>query len=951
MKRIFLLFVLIILCIHSFSQCDSAFFRQAATSIYDASLITDKIIVGVGYNGRIIKSTDGGNSWRNIPNNYGNSTLKTVQFTNDSVGYVTGAGGIMKTEDQGESWYPLQFPIDPYFGTTYYDMHFFNEDTGIFVGSYGHILSTTDGGRSFKDTTIGDDPFFSIDFVNDSTGLIVGRGIYKTTNGGKTWRAINIDNLAIDPTNASLRKIRYVRGSFAAVAGDNNTFATSSDGGGTWTPGTPNYNVSSINDFIFFDTSNGIAAGNGSLLLHTSDGGKTFTFNPNDPQEGNLFSFNTDPLKKRVMAVGGSGFNSLSNERYIISSLDKGNSWIVQSNNPEMQYSYTQFLNDSTGFIASANDYFYKTRDYGESWKGLGHALTNLGNAPRLFCFSDSLHGYAVTEMVSYTNDGGRNWVERSSLGGTYGDAPEYMVFLDSLHGAASFREMMYYTVDGAVSWQLSQLPPLPPYNYVTGMVRTRSGKLFTSGDNGNAMQSADSGRTWTLVKLHNDNLASIYFYNDSIGFAGTTDSVIFKTVNGGVSWDSISTHIHNIPFRSFAFSDSLNGFMLGNIGPSYLSGFYQTRDGGVTWKNVYGNNQHTYNLTGNHTIYATGNDGTIIKADHLVKPSIPGYINGPSQLCNGISAIYTVAPGNNISYTWHTTPLVTETGSTAADTIIWKGAGEYMVTVAAQNTCGVGAERKQTVNVIDFKPVITVTDTGLSVTRGLNYKWYLNDTLIKSGSADSDEVLIPAMAGIYKAEVESVLGCTGISDTVVYSLPLPFKLLSFSGALSSDKMVDLQWTVANEKSNLYEVIQRGADSTHFASFDSIPARNNYNAGDSYTYTDHKAVSGINLYRLKFTGRSRTISYSPIIAVRGSTDAEPLLYPNPAKDVVTVYKGSEDIDAVSIYNNQGFLVATQRFSSGQASVTIDISSLQNGLYYVKIKTARNLYSQQLVILR
>ncbi|MGH2649173.1 MAG: WD40/YVTN/BNR-like repeat-containing protein, partial [Ginsengibacter sp.] len=190
MKKILFLSGLTVLAAHCFSQCDSAFFRQAATSVYDVSLITDKIIVGVGYHGYIIKSTDGGNSWRNIPNNYGDNTLKTVQFTNDSVGYVTGAGGIMKTEDQGESWYPLPFPIDPNFGTTYYDMHFFNKDTGIFVGSNGHILSTIDGGRNFKDTTIGSDAFFSIDFINDSTGLIAGNTIYKTTNGDKTWRMI-----------------------------------------------------------------------------------------------------------------------------------------------------------------------------------------------------------------------------------------------------------------------------------------------------------------------------------------------------------------------------------------------------------------------------------------------------------------------------------------------------------------------------------------------------------------------------------------------------------------------------------------------------------------------------------------------------------------------------------------------------------------------------------------
>lgn len=114
MKKVTLLFILIAFSINCFAQCDSAFFRYTGTLLYDISLINDKIVIGVGDNGYIIKSVDGGNSWRNINVNYGTSLLRSVQFVNDSVGYVTGDAGIMKTEDQGENWYPLIYTANPY---------------------------------------------------------------------------------------------------------------------------------------------------------------------------------------------------------------------------------------------------------------------------------------------------------------------------------------------------------------------------------------------------------------------------------------------------------------------------------------------------------------------------------------------------------------------------------------------------------------------------------------------------------------------------------------------------------------------------------------------------------------------------------------------------------------------------------------------------------------------
>ncbi len=426
MKTLLSLFSFVLISINSFCQCDSSYLRPTGTPVNDMSLITENIIIGVGANGYIIKSTDGGKSWRNIPNNYGKGILRSIQFVNDSTGYITGDSSILKTEDQGENWYPLSFPVDPHFGTAYKNLFFFNKDRGFFVGTYGHLLSTNDGGKTVHDTTLGSNHLTSIDFIDDSTGLIAGSEIYKTTNGGKSWRKINIDNLGLRPYGPTFNKIKFITDSFVVAAGSPGMFAISSDGGETWTASSLNGNIGKVADFYFFDANNGVIAGDGKIF-YTHDGGKTFSFDVNYPQsidKTTYVSLNADPSGKKLFASDG------YNGREIMSTADKGNTWTAESSNGVMSYYDTDFINDSTGYISGENVSLYKTTDYGETWQQLASPHFLLANPVSIIDFTDSLHGFAVTEQMSYTNDGGKSWTQRAL---PRDSAVYHMVFMDSL--------------------------------------------------------------------------------------------------------------------------------------------------------------------------------------------------------------------------------------------------------------------------------------------------------------------------------------------------------------------------------------------------------------------------------------------------------------------------------------------------------------------------------------
>lgn len=83
-----------------------------------------------------------------------------------------------------------------------------------------------------------------------------------------------------------------------------------------------------------------------------------------------------------------------------------------------------------------------------------------------------------------------------------------------------------------------------------------------------------------------------IYFVNESTGWYINGDGRIYKTSDGGASWQ-LQLEQKGTFFRCIAFMDSLRGFA-GTVGTDYFPNvtdtipLYKTLDGGKTWSPVY---------------------------------------------------------------------------------------------------------------------------------------------------------------------------------------------------------------------------------------------------------------------------------------------------------------------------------------------------------------------------
>lgn len=164
--------------------------NNALTAVSFPSATTGYI---VGNNGVAFKTTNGGASYTPITTGITNNHTE-VFFVTDQLGYVVGEfGDIRKTINSGSTWTQLNISG---MGTTK-QIYFTDILNGYTVNENGAVFRTTDGGTTFTPAgqTCLQTPF-DMQFINDSTGFVVGSfvnascDVSYTTNFGQTWNSM-----------------------------------------------------------------------------------------------------------------------------------------------------------------------------------------------------------------------------------------------------------------------------------------------------------------------------------------------------------------------------------------------------------------------------------------------------------------------------------------------------------------------------------------------------------------------------------------------------------------------------------------------------------------------------------------------------------------------------------------------------------------------------------------
>ncbi|RQO31051.1 hypothetical protein DBR32_10110 [Taibaiella sp. KBW10] len=171
----------------------------------------------------------------------------------------------------------------------------------------------------------------------------------------------------------------------------------------------------------------------------------------------------------------------------------------------------------------------------------------------------------------------------------------------------------------------------------------------------------------------------------------------------------------------------------------------------------------------------------------------------------------------------------------------------------------------------------------------------------------------------------------TPAAYTVTWSIPLPAQLLSFTGRASKDCSFNLNWNTGVENNLKHFALQRSNDGIIFETITIVAPKGRNSA---YSYTDKQAKADKQYYRLHIVDLDDLYQYSKAISLSNNCQQSLSIYPNPARDQVTINGLTSNQSDIKVYNVEGKLIMNKTVKG--VTVTLDISTLPNGVYHFEI---------------
>lgn len=171
----------------------------------------------VGGGAFLLRTTDGGQTWREVYPMVHPHPIEGVSFLNANVGYGLGVPGnasaVLKSTNGGQTWWqvgslPANSSSTPVtLGNS--PISFISETRGYAIGADGTVYQTANGGQSWTVLLPAkqQNPYDSIVFLPGGQYGVVnsyGQNTEVTVDGGRTWHAVNVPSNSNNPAQTQL---------------------------------------------------------------------------------------------------------------------------------------------------------------------------------------------------------------------------------------------------------------------------------------------------------------------------------------------------------------------------------------------------------------------------------------------------------------------------------------------------------------------------------------------------------------------------------------------------------------------------------------------------------------------------------------------------------------------------------------------------------------------------
>jgi photosystem II stability/assembly factor-like uncharacterized protein len=243
-------------------------------NLYSAYFINQNTGWVVGFNGKILFTSNGGLNWSSQTSGTA-QTLFNVDFPSALNGFIIGSlNTFLKTTNGGLNWISLGVVNM----TSTNDIDFIDNNTGYVCGADGDVSRTTNGGVNWTKFDITTNDLFEIKAIDANTVITGGVGgiTYKTTNGGTNWVS------QITGTNNFISGIVFADASngYFTTLGLSEDVRRTTNGGLNWAAVTSPGNTSGLNGLALVNAPTVYGIGPAGKIRRTTNSGTSWETQP-----------------------------------------------------------------------------------------------------------------------------------------------------------------------------------------------------------------------------------------------------------------------------------------------------------------------------------------------------------------------------------------------------------------------------------------------------------------------------------------------------------------------------------------------------------------------------------------------------------------------------------------------------------------------------------------------
>jgi photosystem II stability/assembly factor-like uncharacterized protein len=569
-----------------------------STSTLFAGTVTPDGVESVG----IFKSTDSGANWTDANEGLTDPftgispvDIESLAFDPRHPGTIWAGGRfseIFQSIDGGATWRPETLGgASSNLETTAFQFDSANALTILAASSIG-LLRSTDGGTSWFQFGNAGVPFLPLVADPSASGTLYagnsgGSGIYKSTDSGSHWTAINkglptnqasgftflplVTSLAVDPSRPGTV--------YAATYG--NGLFQSTDGGANWSPvGTAIRSPYLWSVLLAPGQSSTVYAGTvGGGIYRSTDTGKTFSA-VNDGFARSL-AYALVPDARSASTYYAAVYDG------IYKSTDAGGSWQPANNgvpNSPVVALVSRPGSPQTLFAGTRGSGLFKSTDGAGTWtsssQGLDSYVSSIAidpSAPATF-YAGTQHPYngSNSQRIYKSTDGGATWTQTSLDAGGFSitaiaiNPGKTSQVIGVSQGALGY----FQSLDSGKTW--SAVNTDANCGGVNGVFFDSSGATTYLAGGFGLCRSTDGGKTWTLSSI--GALTSVQTLridpaNPSLLFAGTAPSNpagtggVFKSTDGGQTWQQVGSGLELSSVAALAINTSSGTFLAATHG------------------------------------------------------------------------------------------------------------------------------------------------------------------------------------------------------------------------------------------------------------------------------------------------------------------------------------------------------------------------------------------------